>query len=90
MVIFAMSHDSNFVMNVPVKQPLFNYESLNQAFISFRDETEVPLINVPHSRLQDKEKVSTLFNWIGIPASKCHKGELNFEYKDKNNLVNVL
>ena len=48
-VIFAMSLDSTFVMNIPVKQPMFNYDSLNQyeTFLSFRDKVEV-LINGPY------------------------------------------
>ena len=86
-----MSMHSNFVRNVLAKNPTFTNDSLHKhdIFLSFRDEVVVLLMNVPYSRLQDKEKVGTLLKWIKTAASKCHKEKLNFKGKDKAKLVNV-
>ena len=44
----------------------------------------------PYSKLEAKQKVATLLNWLGPDAYKLYNDELYFAGKDKNDLQDVI
>ena len=40
----------------------------------------------PYSKLEAKQKVATLLNWLGPDAYKLYNDDLDFADKDKNDL----
>ena len=65
-------------LNIPISRPTFNAGSLDvyTAFLQFREQVEVLLVDGPYSELSDKQKVGTLLNWMGGSHSKILKEDI--------------
>ena len=80
-------------LNILISRPTFNADSLDvcTAFLQFREQVEVLLVNGPYSELSDKQKVGTLLNWMGGSHSKILKEDIiMLEDKSKDKLEDVL
>ena len=80
-------------LNIPISRPTFNADSLDvyTAFLQFREQVEVLLVDGPYSELSDKQKVGTLLNWMGGSHSKILKEDIIMEDdKSKDKLEDVL
>ena len=80
-------------LNIPISRPTFNADSLDvyTAFLQFREQVEVLLVDGPYSELSDKQKVGTLLNWMGSSHSKILKEDIIMEDdKSKDKLEDVL
>ena len=80
-------------LNIPISRPTFNADSLDvyTAFLQFREQVEVLLVNGPYSEVSDKQKVGTLLNWMGSSHSKILKEDIIMaEDKSKDKLEDVL
>ena len=79
-------------LNIPISRPTFNADSLDvyTAFLQFREQVEVLLVDGPYSELSDKQKVGTLLNWMGGSHSKILKEDIIMEDdKSKDKLEDV-
>ena len=76
------------VLSVPINKPSFDWSSINlsQEFAIFKQQVLSLLEDGPYSKLEAKQKVATLLNWLGPDAYKLYNDELDFASKDKNNL----
>ena len=80
-------------MNIPLNQPVFNWESTNmiEEWKHFHGQVELLLDIGPFSKLEEPQKVATLQNWMSDKGQKIYKDELTFSGgKDKNKLKDVL
>ena len=80
-------------LNIPISWPTFNADSLDvyTAFLQFRVQVEVLLVDGPYSELSDKQKVGTFLNWMGSSHSKILKEDIILEDdKSKDKLEDVL
>ena len=80
-------------MNIPLNQPVFNWESTNmiEEWKHFHGQVELLLDVGPFSKLEEPQKVATLQNWMSDKGQKIYRDELTFpEGKDKNKLKDVL
>ena len=80
-------------LNILISRPTFNADSLDvyTAFLQFREQVEVLLVDGPYSELSDKQKVGTLLNWMGSSHSKILKEDIIMvDDKSKDKLEDVL
>ena len=80
------------VPSVPINKPSFDWFSINlsQEFATFKKQVLSLLEDGPYSKLEAKQKVATLLNWLGPDAYKLYNDELDFTGKDKNGLRDVI
>ena len=62
------------ISNVPMWQPDFNWNATNlsQEFSTFKRICTSLLDDGPYSELSGKQKVATVFNWLGTAAYQLH------------------
>ena len=79
------------VSNVPIRQPEFdlNTTNLGQEFSTFMRMCTSLLDDRPYSELSGKQKVATVFNWLGKAAYQLHD-KFNYEGADRDKLSDVL
>ena len=67
-------------VNLPVNQPVFNWESQNiiEEWKRFRGQVELLLKDGPYKGMEDTQKIATLQNWMSDRGQKIFKDELNF------------
>ena len=65
-------------MNIPLNQPSFNWDSTNMIaeWKRFRDQVELLLDGGPYTGMEEKQKLSTLLNWMTDKGQKIYKEQL--------------
>ena len=75
-------------IRVPINKPSFNWECTNlyKAFNKFELHVNNLLVEGPFSKLDQKQKVATLFNWVGEKVYNVFANDLIFadpEHREK-------
>ena len=69
-------------MNIPLNQPSFNWDSTNiiAEWKCFCDQVELLLVGGPYTGMEEKQKVTTLLNWMTDKGLKDLQGTTYIPY----------
>ena len=73
------------VPSVPINKPSFDWASINlfQEFATCKQQVLSLLEDGPYSKLEAKQKVATLLNWLGPDAYQLYNDEFFLLAKTK-------
>ena len=73
-------------MNIPLNQLNFNWDSTNMIaeWKCFRGQVELLLVGGPYSGMEEKQKDTTLLNWMTDKGQKIYSEQLTFPTEEPN------